>query len=108
MVVSPDAPPDLTITQTADTLRVEQPGARGGSVVTIVYRLDGTETRQTINRADVVTKAAWEGEALVTTVTGAAANWKDVWTLAGARLTIATTTPDRALSFTRVYARIES
>ena len=73
----------------------------------MTYRLDGAEMRQTINRAEVTTKASWDGEALVTTVTGASANWKDVWTLAGGRLTIATTTPGRTLSFTRVYTKIQ-
>ena len=103
----PDAPPDLTITQTAQTLHIEQPGARGGTAVTMTYRLDGAEMRQTINRAEVTTTASWDGEALVTTVTGPSANWKDVWTLAGGRLTIATTTPGRTLSFARVYTKIQ-
>jgi hypothetical protein len=99
--------PDLTITQTADTFRTEEPGGMGGgSVVTITYKLDGSETRQTINRADVVTKAWWDGEALVTTVTGQTADWKDTWTLAGARLVIATTKPGRTLTLTRTYEKL--
>jgi len=99
-------PPDLTITQTADTLVAEQPGARGGSTVSITYKLDGTEQKQTINRVDCTITASWKGETLVTTVTGPAVNWQDTWHMVGTRLVIDTTVPDRTLKQTRTYERI--
>ena len=97
--------PDLTITQTTVALTVEQPGGMGGSV-TITYKLDGSETRQVINRAEVVTKAWWDGETLVTTVRGETANWNDAWTFAGPRLVIATTAPGRTILSTRTYEKL--
>jgi hypothetical protein len=101
------ARPDLTITQTEQTFTTEQPdGGPGGRSVMLTYRLDGSETRQTVNRADVVTKAWWDGESLVTTVTGQAANWKDTWRLIGARLITETTMPGRTLTSTRTYEKI--
>ena len=98
------APPDLTITQTADTLTTIEP--TGGRTVTMVYKLDGSESRQTVNRADIVTRAAWDGDALVTTVTGPSANWKDTWRLKGTRLTIQTSMPGRELASQRAYDKI--
>jgi len=96
--------PDLTITQTADTLTAVEPA--GGRSITMVYKLDGSALSQTVNRAEVVTKASWDGDALVTTVTGQSANWKDVWHLTGTRLTIDTTMPGRELASKRAYDRM--
>lgn len=95
---------DLTITQTADLVTTEE--SAGGRIVRVTYKLDGSETRQTINRAEVVTKAAWDGDALVTTVSGPSANWKDSWRLAGSRLVIETSVPGRTLTSTRTYERL--
>jgi hypothetical protein len=95
--------PDLTISQTADTITTEEPAA--GRTVSVTYKLDGTDMKQVINRADVVTKASWDGDALVTLVTGPAVNWKAVWRLANGRLTIDTTTPGRTLSATKTYEK---
>ena len=95
--------PDLTITQTADTMTTEEPA--GGRVVTMTYKLDGTEMKQTVNRADIVTKASWDGDALVTSVTGQAANWKDVWRLTSGRLSIETSMPGRTLTSSKTYEK---
>jgi hypothetical protein len=116
LVLEPGAPPppappglptpDLTITQTADTLVAEQPGVRGGSTVSITYKLDGTETKQTINRVDCTITATWKGDSLVTTVTGSAVNFQDTWHMVGAQLVIDTAVPGRTLTQKRTYERM--
>jgi hypothetical protein len=95
----------LTITQDATTLVVEQMGGRTPAPIRTIYKLDGTETKQTINRADITTRAQWDGAKLVTTVTGPSANWKDVWSIQGDRLTIVTTMPERTLTISRTYKK---
>lgn len=102
------APDDggLTITQDATTLTVEQiGGSRTRVPIKTIYKLDGTETKQTINRADITTKATWDGAKLVTTVSGPSANWKDTWSLEDGRLIIVTTMPERTLTITRTYKK---
>jgi endonuclease/exonuclease/phosphatase family metal-dependent hydrolase len=98
--------PDLTVMQTADRLVVEQMGVGRESVlIRIVYRLDGTEMPQTVNRTEIVTRAAWDGPRLVTAVTGASADWRDTWSIEADRLVIVTTTPGRALTIRRTYQK---
>jgi hypothetical protein len=105
-VLVTDPAATLTVTQTAETLTVEEPGGpRNPSPVRMVYRLDGTEHRQTINRNDVVTRAVWENGKLVTTITSPAANWKDEWSLDGDQLKIATSIPDRTVTMTRIFKK---
>jgi hypothetical protein len=72
----------------------------------MTYKLDGSETRQTVNRAEITTKGWWDGETLVTTVKGPTADWKDVWKLSSGRLVIATSLPGRTLTSTRTYDRL--
>ena len=105
-VLVSDPASTLTITQTADTLTVEEPGGpRNPSPVRMTYKLDGSEHKQTISRNEVVTRAVWDNGRLVTTITSPAANWKDVWSLDGNQLTIVTSVPDRAVTMARTYKK---
>ena len=105
-VLVTDPAATLTITQTADTLTVEEPGGpRNPTPVRMTYRLDGADHKQTISRNEVVTRAVWDNGKLITTITSPAANWKDVWALEGDQLTITTSIPDRTVTMTRVYRK---
>ena len=97
---------ELTITQDATALTLEQMSlGRERAMIRLVYKLDGTETPQTISRNQVVTKAVWDGDKLVTTVKGATADWKDVWSLQNGQLVIVTTTPGRTLTITKMFKK---
>jgi endonuclease/exonuclease/phosphatase family metal-dependent hydrolase len=98
--------PDLAVTQTADRLVVEQMSVGRAPVLNrIVYRLDGAEMPQRVNRAEIVTRASWDGATLVTAVTGPSADWRDTWSLEGDRLVIVTTAPGRTLTIRRAYRK---
>lgn len=102
----PPAADAMTVTHDRDYLVIEQLGGASVKVpIKIVYRLDGTEMKQVINRTEVVTTARWDGGKLVTTVTGPSADWQDVWSLEGDRLVIVTTTPGRTWTSTRRYRK---
>jgi hypothetical protein len=68
-----ESPTRLTIRQDQTTLTIEQ---RGTPVSKLVYKLDGTETRNSVpagpNRRDGRFKSTWQGAKLVTSITTSA------------------------------------
>lgn len=101
-----DGNEELTVTQDAKTLTVEQ--MSGGDMpvpIKVVYALDEAETKQMVMRSQLVTKAAWEGNRLVLSVTGANVDWKETWSLEDGRLIIATSTPGRNITLKRTYKK---
>ncbi|MEZ5317921.1 MAG: hypothetical protein R2752_11020 [Vicinamibacterales bacterium] len=100
---------DLTITQTATTLVIQQEvGGPSPRQIRITYRLDGRDMPQTVNRAELVTHATWDGQSLVATATGPAVNWQERWSLEDGRLVIVTTSPGRNVKETRRYTKRSS
>jgi hypothetical protein len=89
-----------TVKQTAETLTVER--TMGGASVTQTYKLDGTDSRNTLmgpggQMADAMSNAKWDGPKL-TIVTkqemgGQVTESTQVWTLEGSTLTVDTTSP---------------
>jgi hypothetical protein len=87
-----------TVKQTADALTIEH--TMGGPEVTLTYKLDGTESRNTMigrggQSADSVSTARWDGPKL-TIVTkqemdGQLTESTQVWTVEGSTLTVETT-----------------
>jgi hypothetical protein len=87
-----------TVKQTADALTIER--TMGDATVTLTYKLDGTESRNTTmgrggQQADSVSTANWDGPKL-TIVTkqemdGQVAEFTQVWTVEGSTLTVETT-----------------
>jgi len=87
-----------TVKQTADALTIER--TMGDAKVTLTYKLDGTESRNTmmgrgVQPADSVSTAKWDGPKL-TIVTkqemdGQVAESTQVWTVEGSTLTVETT-----------------
>lgn len=91
-------PGPATIKQTADTIAVER--AMGGNQVVTTYKLDGTESKNTMTgrggqTMESVSTAKWDGAKLVITTKmdmgGQAFESTQNWTLAGDVLTIETT-----------------
>jgi hypothetical protein len=60
----PAGPQTLTYTQTAADLTIEREGANG--VIKTVYKLDGSESANTMGQAEVKSKTTWDGNKLVT------------------------------------------
>ena len=83
-----------TVKQTADTLTVER--TFGENKITSTYKLDGTESKNTImarggQQTEAVSTAKWDGAKLtITTKFGENENTQ-VWSLAGDVLTIEST-----------------
>jgi hypothetical protein len=86
-----------TVKQTADALTIER--TMGDPQVTLIYKLDGTESRNMMDRggqpADLVSTAKWDGPKL-TIVTkqemgGQVTESTQVWTVEGNTLTVETT-----------------
>jgi hypothetical protein len=86
-----------TVKQMADALTIER--TMGDAKVTLTYKLDGTESRNTMmgpgQPADSVSTAKWDGPKL-TIVTkremgGQVAEFTQVWTVEGSTLTVETT-----------------
>ena len=87
-----------TVKQTADALTIER--AMGGNLVTLTYKLDGTESRNMMmgrggQPADTLSTAKWDGPKL-TIVTkqemgGQVTESTQVWTVEGSTLTVETT-----------------
>ena len=86
-----------TVKQTADALTIER--TMGDGTVTLTYKLDGTESRNTMMNggqpADSVSTAKWDGPKL-TIVTkqemgGEVTEATHVWTVEGSTLTVETT-----------------
>lgn len=86
-----------TITQDATTLTVEY--TQGENPVKLVYKLDGTESKNTMQgrggAMEQVSKAAWVGNTLVITTTTQMGESKRVVSLEGGNLVIETTNPGR-------------
>ena len=83
-----------TITQDATTLTVEY--TQGENPVKLVYKLDGTESKNAGGRGgETVSKAAWVGNTLVITTTTQMGEQKRVVSLDGGNLVIETTNPGR-------------
>jgi len=87
-----------TVKQTADALTIER--AMGDATVTLTYKLDGTESRNTMmghggQSVDSVSTAKWDGPKL-TIVTkqemgGQVTEFTQIWTVEGSTLTVETT-----------------
>jgi hypothetical protein len=87
-----------TVKQTADALTIER--TMGGAPVTLTYKLDGSESRNTMmgrdgQPADAISTAKWDGPKL-TLVTkremgGQVMEFTQIWTLEGSTLTVETT-----------------
>ena len=85
-----------TITQDATTLKVEyMGGGQAPAPVTLTYKLDGTESKNTVQGrggpAEQVSKAVWDGATLKITTTTANGDQVRVISMEGAKLAISTT-----------------
>jgi len=82
-------PMQMTIKQTAATLTMESMAGQGGTQ-TLVYKLDGTESTNTMGPAEAKSKAVWDGAKLTITTSqsfnGNAVETKDVYSMDGANL----------------------
>ena len=89
---------EMTIKQTPAELAITRAMGPNGDA-TLTYKLDGSESTNTVGRGEVKSKASWEGSKLVITsvqtVNGPngemTVNTKDVYSLAGANLMLETT-----------------
>lgn len=99
----------MTIKQTAAELSVDRTTAQGAQ--TAVYKLDGTESTNTIGMGPAASKASWDGARLVIATTQTmqgrggggevTVESKDVYTRDGSVLTIESTRTTPAGSTTR-------
>jgi hypothetical protein len=82
-----------TVKQTADTLSIER--AMGDNKVTLTYKLDGTESKNTImgrdGQMEAVSTAKWDGGKLTIATKVGQNESTQVWSLAGNVLTVETT-----------------
>jgi hypothetical protein len=82
-------PMQMTIKQTPATLTIESMAGQGGTQ-TLVYKLDGTESTNTMGPAEAKSKAVWDGAKLTITTSqsfnGNAVETKDVYSMDGANL----------------------
>jgi hypothetical protein len=80
----------MTVKQTADTLTTEM--TRGENKVTMTYKLDGTESKNTVTmRGESIEQTAmakWDGNKLVITTKTPNGESTQTWSLEGATLTI--------------------
>jgi hypothetical protein len=103
----------MTIKQSAAELTMDRTMAQGAQ--TIVYRLDGSESKNTIGPGPATSKAMWDGNKLVVTTTQTVQgrggeitiNSKEIYTVQGNVLTIETTRTTPAGDQTRklVYTK---
>jgi hypothetical protein len=81
-------PMAMTIKQTAATLTMDY--TAGQAIQTLTYKLDGTESTNTIGPGEAKSKAAWDGAKLTITTTqdfnGNTVESKDVYSMDGANL----------------------
>ena len=82
-----------TITQDASTLTVEY--TQGQNPVKLVFKLDGSESKNAGRGGDQVSKAVWDGAKLKITTTTANGDVVRVLSLEGGNLVIDSTTPGR-------------
>jgi hypothetical protein len=103
----------LTIKQTAAELTMDKTTAQGAQ--TVVYKLDGSESKNTIGMGPATSKAAWDGSKIVIattqTVQGRGGeitiDSKDIYSVEGNTLTIETTrnTPAGAQTRKLIYTK---
>ena len=103
----------LTIKQTAAELTMDRTTAQGAQ--TVVYKLDGSESKNTIGMGPATSKAAWDGSKIVIattqTVQGRGGeitiDSKDIFSVDGKILTIETTrnTPAGAQTRKLIYTK---
>ena len=87
----------MTIKQTAGELTMDRTTAQGAQ--TVVLKLDGSESKNTIGVGPAVSKAVWDGPRLVVTTTQTVQgrggeitiNSKEIYSVQGNVLTIETT-----------------
>jgi hypothetical protein len=87
----------MTIKQTAGELTLDRTTAQGAQ--TVVLKLDGTESKNTIGMGPATSKAVWDGSRLVVTTTQTVQgrggeitiNSKEIYSVQGNVLTIETT-----------------
>jgi hypothetical protein len=87
----------MTIKQTATELSMDRTTAQGAQ--TVVYKLDGSESKNTIGAGPATSKAMWDGNKLVVTTTQTVQgrggeitiNSKEIYSVQGNVLTIETT-----------------
>jgi len=82
-------PMQMTIKQTPATLTIESMAGQGGTQ-TLTYKLDGTESTNTMGQGEAKSKATWDGAKLTITTTqdfnGNSIQTKDVYSMDGANL----------------------
>jgi hypothetical protein len=91
--------PEFTVKQDANTITI----TRGGQASPLVYKLDGSESKNTVTRngqqQEQVSKATWEGNKLVVATEvnfqGNTADQRRVLSLEGGNLVIEQTNPGR-------------
>jgi hypothetical protein len=103
----------MTIRQTATELTVDRTTPMGAQ--TVVYRLDGSESQNTLGMGQATSKATWDGARLVITTTQAmqgrggqmTIDSKEVYSVDGNVLTIETarSTPMGSVTRTFIYTK---
>jgi hypothetical protein len=103
----------MTIKQTPTELTMDRTTAQGAQ--TAVYKLDGSESTNTIGPGPATSKAAWDGARLVITTTQTVQgrggeitiNSKEIYSVQGPTLTIETTrtTPGGEISRKLIYTK---
>ena len=99
----------MTIKQTAATLTMEY--TQGPAPTTLTYKLDGSESVNTMGQGEAKSKAVWDGAKLTITTTrdfgGNTITTKDVYTMDGANLvrTNTNTTPAGEMTRKVVYTK---
>lgn len=91
---------ELTIVQDATTIKIDYVGGgRNPGPVSLTYKLDGTDSTNTMGAGEQVAKATWDGAKLVVTtaitMAGAAAEQKRTFSMEGADLVVETVQPGR-------------
>ena len=91
---------ELTIVQTATTVKIDYVGGgRNPGPVSLTYKLDGTDSTNTVGAGEQVAKATWDGAKLVVTTAinmgGAAVEQKRTFSMEGADLVVETQQPGR-------------
>ena len=91
---------ELTITQDAGTLKLDyMGGGRNPGPVSLTYKLDGTDSTNTMGAGEQVSKAVWEGDKLVVTTQlsfgGNTVEQKRTFSLEGGNLVVETVQPGR-------------
>ncbi|MEO7191024.1 MAG: hypothetical protein ABI051_08195 [Vicinamibacterales bacterium] len=89
---------EITIVQDATTLTIN--GMQGGAPTKMVYKLDGTESKNMAmgrggEQTEQVAKAAWMGDKLVVTTTLATGVQKRTLSMEGGKLAVETEQPGR-------------